>query len=470
MADLGVEEQLAQLKRDRPQRPQPGVAIGRIKYIVLGAALIAAAIFSVMSGSKSVYLVKVGDTVLGQVSDESLKEEILNRIVEEEAARTGCEICVKQDIQLIKSKPDKDAKTLTSEELEEALREHVLLAARGFVVNVNGEDIVALKTEEDAIGVLSDLREEYINTVIGTSATVEEIAIKEQVDFQEKDIPTKMFRDREDAVKVLSRGTDRTLNYSVKSGDSLWAIAESNHLSVDDLVKANPQVQPDLIQIGQNLNLVVPEPYVTLISKELVVSTISIPYPVHSTGDSGMWPWEEKVTQAGRLGQKEVTEEIVRENGQIVSRVILYENILSQPVPQKVLKGTKQVPDMSSGSMLWPLQGTITSRFGYRWGAFHQGVDIGAPVGTNIYVADSGMVSMAAWDGGYGYCIRVDHGNGIVTVYGHLSKFAVSKGDRVEKGQVIGYVGSTGNSTGPHLHFEIRIDGSAVDPVAYYEQ
>ncbi len=470
MADLGVDEQLAQLKRDRPRRLQPGAATGRIKYLVLAAALIIAAVFAVMSGSKSVYLIKVGDTVLGQVADQALKEEILSKIVEEEVGRTGCQICVQQDIQLIKAKPDKNIKTLTSEELEEALRDHVLLAARGFVVNVNGEDIVALKTEEEAKGVLSDLREEYINTVIGASATIEEIAIKEQVDFQEKDIPTKMFRDREDAVKVLSRGTDRTLNYSVESGDSLWAIAERNHLSVDDLIKANPQVEPDLIQIGQNLNLVVPEPYVTLISKELVTNTVSIPYPVHSTGDSSMWPWEDKVTQAGKVGQKEITEEIVRENGQVISRVILYENVLSQPVPQKVLRGTKQVPNMSSGSMLWPLQGTITSRFGYRWGAFHQGVDIGAPVGTEIYAADSGMVSMAAWDGGYGYCVRVDHGNGIVTVYGHMSKFAVSKGDKVGKGQVLGYVGSTGNSTGPHLHFEIRIDGSAVDPVAYYEQ
>lgn len=123
-----------------------------------------------------------------------------------------------------------------------------------------------------------------------------------------------------------------------------------------------------------------------------------------------------------------------------------------------------------TGAFSWPVTGTITSPFGWRSNPFggspefHQGLDIAAPTGTTVTAAGGGTVIMAQWYGGYGNYILIDHGGGYSTGYGHLSAIYVSNGQNVTRGQAIGAVGSTGQSTGPHLHFEVRIDGKPVDP------
>jgi murein DD-endopeptidase MepM/ murein hydrolase activator NlpD len=134
------------------------------------------------------------------------------------------------------------------------------------------------------------------------------------------------------------------------------------------------------------------------------------------------------------------------------------------------IAGTPYVPSSGPGSFSWPVSGTITSPFGWRSNPFggspefHQGLDIAAPTGTTVVAAASGTVILAKWYGGYGNYILIDHGGGYSTGYGHLSAIYVSDGQAVQRGQAIGAVGSTGQSTGPHLHFEVRIDGKPVDP------
>jgi len=123
-------------------------------------------------------------------------------------------------------------------------------------------------------------------------------------------------------------------------------------------------------------------------------------------------------------------------------------------------------PATSSG-LIWPLSGSITSPFGMRWGSLHPGIDIGAAMGTPIHAAASGRVIVASYSGGYGNLIVIDHGNGLATAYAHQSSMAATEGQQVSQGEVIGYVGSTGFSTGPHLHFEVRVSGSPVDPLGY---
>ena len=126
-----------------------------------------------------------------------------------------------------------------------------------------------------------------------------------------------------------------------------------------------------------------------------------------------------------------------------------------------------------TGSLIYPVNGPITSPFGWRihpilgYKKFHTGVDFGVGYGTPIRAADSGTVIYATWMGGYGNVIIVDHGNGLSTLYAHQSSLAVGTGARVTRGQTVGYVGSTGFSTGPHLHFEVRVNGNPVDPMGY---
>ena len=122
---------------------------------------------------------------------------------------------------------------------------------------------------------------------------------------------------------------------------------------------------------------------------------------------------------------------------------------------------------VGSSGLIWPINGTITSPFGPRWGSFHPGLDIAAPTGTPIRAAAAGRVVMAAPDGGYGNYTCIAHSSSLSTCYAHQSSFATSSGASVSQGQVIGYVGSTGFSTGPHLHFEVRVNGVPQDPLNY---
>ena len=141
-----------------------------------------------------------------------------------------------------------------------------------------------------------------------------------------------------------------------------------------------------------------------------------------------------------------------------------YSGASSYTIPDEILLAMQT--ENGSMSFTHPLNaaGVITSRYGIRSRGNHKGIDIGAPTGTPIYAAEAGIVTYAGWYYGYGYLIKVQHANGYETYYGHCSSIVASAGQSVEKGTLIGYVGSTGNSTGPHLHFEVRVNGTNYNP------
>ena len=139
---------------------------------------------------------------------------------------------------------------------------------------------------------------------------------------------------------------------------------------------------------------------------------------------------------------------------------------------EQVTRVSRGVEDVVSGrisgsGLMWPVGGPVTSGYGMRWGRMHQGIDISAGTGTPIRAAKAGTVIMSGWFGGYGNAVIIDHGGSFSTLYGHMSRIAAGDGAQLSRGQVIGYVGSTGHSTGPHLHFEVRVGGSAVNPRSY---
>ena len=160
--------------------------------------------------------------------------------------------------------------------------------------------------------------------------------------------------------------------------------------------------------------------------------------------------------------RESVLEEIAaleEESAELADRIRLSQQQSSTPPPI--------VPPSGSGLLGWPVSGPVTSGFGPRWGRMHEGIDIAVGTGTPVRSAAAGTVIHAGWLGGYGNLVVVDHGGGLSTAYAHNSSFASSVGQAVSAGEVVAYSGNTGNSSGPHVHFEVRVNGSAVDPLGY---
>jgi len=340
---------------------------------------------------------------------------------------------------------------------------------KAVAITVDGSDVVAVAGEAAAQAVLDTILNAYQESYLSDASVVEELAFAESVAWRAAEVPEDEVRAVEEAVNVLLLGTDAVATYTVAEGDTAWDIALDYDLTTDQLAKANPGVDIELLHPGQQLTITYKEPYVHLRSVAQRVVDEGIPFAEQTIQDSSLWPWQSEIITAGQWGTRRKTLREYRQDGELVSTEVLDSQVLAQPQVQVRKVGIKQVPDMGTGSLILPVAGELTSRYGPRWGSHHNGIDLATATGTPVLAADSGMVIFRGWSGNYGNLVQIDHGGGrMVTYYAHLSGFNVSVGQAVNKGDVIGYVGSTGYSTGPHLHFEIRIDGNPVNPLDYY--
>jgi len=184
--------------------------------------------------------------------------------------------------------------------------------------------------------------------------------------------------------------------------------------------------------------------------------------------------WSQRQLATARREKSEVLGSVRESKEQYISEV---DGLLAQSaaLAAKIRAAQSTAPvqhdsptrPVSSAGLVWPVQGPLTSPFGFRWGRMHEGIDIAVPTGTPVVSAAAGTVIVAGWMGGYGNLVVVDHGNGIATAYAHNSSLAAGVGQSVAQGQLIAYAGNTGHSFGPHLHFEVRVNGSAADPLGY---
>lgn len=205
-----------------------------------------------------------------------------------------------------------------------------------------------------------------------------------------------------------------------------------------------------------------------ILAEKTVTEYAEKPYQTIEQPDDTLVQGTRKVEQAGENGETCVTAHIQYENGIEVSRDILSEESVKEPVDEIVRTGTRNLAEFTgSGTFSMPNAGRISSKFGARWGRTHTGIDIAAKSETPIYAADTGVVSFAGGKGSYGNLVKIDHQNGYETYYAHCCKILVEEGEVVEKGKKIALVGSTGNSTGPHCHFEIRLNGEAQNPLDF---
>ena len=200
----------------------------------------------------------------------------------------------------------------------------------------------------------------------------------------------------------------------------------------------------------------------------VITTDTEIPFSKETVKTSKQLVGYSKVTTEGQNGISRKTESVETLNGEEISRTELSAEVIKEPVTEVTTVGTARSSAEKSAGFISPLKkGSFTVSAYYGDGRGHKGIDLAANKGTSIYAVSGGTVTYAGYDGDYGYSVIIDHGNGLKTRYAHASSLCVSKGQTVSQGEVIAYVGSTGYSTGNHLHFEVMVNGSHVNPASY---
>lgn len=433
---------------------------------------------------KTIYHVYAGENYVGAVSDTTNIEEFIEK-EEQEVSKEfqNLKVDAHSSISIIPeqvfSQNTNDKATL------ERLKEQIVVEADAFALQINNEPVIYLRDLDAYKEAIRLLKLEYVSEeqlkeleeskytqkkspeLKDGESRIVEIKLSERVSGVSSKIKPSNILTPEEAVEVLKTGSLVKEVYEVKAGDVLGKIANAHGLTSKQLLELNPNLKANsLLQIGQKINVTVEKP---LVNVEIVLEKVNvekIDYAKIVEENEAMYKGEKKVKQEGAYGKQEVSYLITEVNGKRVKKDVTETTILQEPENRIVVLGTKVIASRGTGSFTWPTSGGyISSQMGERWGAFHQGIDIARPSNYNITAADNGVVTFTGWDGSYGQKIVINHNNGYETLYAHLSEIDVTVGQVVPQGHVIGIMGTTGNSTGIHLHFEVHKEGSYINPL-----
>ena len=287
--------------------------------------------------------------------------------------------------------------------------------------------------------------------------------------------------EQEDAENKLLENRYEIIEYALKEGDNIWDIAMTYGTTMERILELNPSIKDETkMQIGDIIKVEKASPILSITTVEEATYKELIPADIQYVEFSDLYKDETKVYQEGNDGLKELTVAVTKVNGEEVSRSLISQKTLVEEKTKVIAYGTKErpvitVPDKSesshsSGLFIHPLKGVgrVSSTYGSRWGTFHKGIDYAASSGTPVYASAAGKVIYSGYNsGGYGKLVIIEHSNGYQTYYAHNSKLYVNVGETVSQGECIAGVGTTGDSTGNHLHFEIRRNGTPINPANY---
>ena len=412
--------------------------------------------------------VRYDGEVIAAVGSQSVAEEAKETLEEITTSTLGETYTIDDSLLQYSSGLMRRQDVVDETALEADLSEEIGLVTMAYCLYVDGELVGATPYE----GALEELLQQ-----LQTSSTDENTiscTFDEEVEIKHEYVPTEKVMNLGYLAETLYSTKTAEVTYTVVQGDTWSEIAEDHGLTSQELLEMNPGYNIDKIQIGEVLTLSAAVPYLTMtvVQREYYVEDVM--YDIEYTDSAYLYKGDYQVVSEGEYGAADVVANVTYVNGVETERTVLSSVTLKEPVTQQRLQGTKERPTwLPTGTFRWPISGRITSYFGGRsspggiGSTNHQGIDIAGSYGIPVYAADGGTVTYAGWMGGYGYLVQIDHGNGYVTRYGHNSSLTVSVGEHVYKGQQIARVGSTGNSTGNHCHFEIRYNGVARNPLNY---
>ena len=308
------------------------------------------------------------------------------------------------------------------------LKDQLDIVADATVVKINGKDSLYVADENVAIEAVNAAKNYYGDPK--EDPTIQRVFTSEKISMDSVKIPLEDVLTKEEATSMLLFGSTK--------------------------------IQTE------------PKPMVHINVERTNVVTEVLPYQVIKKDNTSLARGEEKVITEGVDGVQEVTYSVTEVNGVMRGSKNISSQVIVPAVDKVVEIGTyyyiaSRSDGGGSGAFGWPCNGTITSRFGWRSRGWHSGVDIASPIGTTLFAAESGTVIATNNESGYGLVVRIDHGGGFVTVYAHCREFYVSVGDKVDRNTPVAAIGMTGTTTGPHVHFEVRVDGTAVNPLDYLE-
>lgn len=431
--------------------------------------LAAAAVIGVTATVAAVYtpgyVVTVNGADVGIVKNQSAFEKVENRVEARATDILGYEYTldneVSYDLALIKR-----GELTPAADLESYLFDTIDEIIHGYSLTVDGELIGATRTRAELDALLDEVKAPYVNENTLTAEFVQPVRVTGEY------LPATAERGQESLFSTLTANINGETTYEVVKGDTFMAIALANNMTMKELQELNPDIDINRLYIGQLLTVKEEIPFLSVQTTENITYEEEVVCPVEEVPDSSMYQGERRVLDAGIPGLASVEACVTYVNGKESGRDVISYETLTEPTTRVVAVGTKQRPSWyPNGYFIWPVQGRITSAFGWRniFGSYsyHGGIDIKASYGQSIKAADGGTVTFAGTKGTYGKLVIIDHGNGKVTYYGHNSSLCVKAGDKVYQGQTIAKAGSTGRSTGVHCHFEVRINGTQVNPRSY---
>lgn len=352
---------------------------------------------------------------------------------------------------------------LNADYVKDLLFSKVSEVSTQYVLSVDGQ-IVGANASKTALELV---KQRILSSRSGNSENSRAEFVQE-ISIEQKPVANTYVKTIAEIEDTLVNGTQSSQMYAVQEGDTLGRIAQTYGMTLEQVTGMNPQIDPWAIAPGEAIRVAGAAPLLSVKTTSQLKYTQEIAYETEIVYSDDLLRTQTKIYSEGANGKANVVANVISVDGVEQTRTIQAWDIVAEPVTEIKLVGTKEPPaKAATGNFIIPFRGLKTSSYGYRSRGFHTGVDFAGVKGSPVVAADGGIVIQSGWNGSYGNCVMIDHGNGMVTLYAHNSAVKVKQGQRVAQGETIALLGSTGNSTGPHCHWELRINGKTVNPLNY---